>query len=118
MAKDITKYEKIIIDAAIPLFRELGYDNVSINSICKAAGIARSTFYLTFSGKKDIISKTLANVYLERDTVFEEFICAANDFERIWMLFDRYLQIAIRFGPILFRLAFQIGASGRDRYYG
>ncbi len=91
--------KKRITEHAVRLFRERGYENVSVNDICKAAGIARSTFYLTFSGKKDIIEKMLADVRLNRDEIFSEFISAKNDFERMWILCCRYLAVAETNGP-------------------
>lgn len=91
--------KKQITEHAVKLFRERGYENVSVNDICKAAGIARSTFYLTFSGKKNIIDKMLADVRLNRDEFFGDFILAGNDFERMWLLCCRYLSVAESNGP-------------------
>lgn len=96
-----TKFVKTIISAAIKLFKDKGYENVSVNDICKEAGIARSTFYLTFAGKKEIIDKILSDVRLDRDEFFGDFIVAENDFERMWILCNRYLTVAINFGPKL-----------------
>lgn len=105
MAENLKKH---ITEQAVKLFRERGYENVSVNDICKASGIARSTFYLTFSGKKDIIDKMLSDVRLNRDEFFGEFIAAKNDFERMWILCCRYLAVAESNGPevtgALFRL--------------
>lgn len=96
-----TKFTKTIISAAVKLFKEKGYENVSVNDICKEAGIARSTFYLTFAGKKEIIDKIISDVRLDREDFFGDFIIAENDFERMWILCNRYLTIAISFGPKL-----------------
>ncbi len=100
--------KKHITEQAVKLFRERGYENTSVNDICKASGIARSTFYLTFSGKKDIIDKMLSDVRLNRDEFFGDFIAAKNDFERMWILCCRYLAVAESSGPevtgALFRL--------------
>lgn len=99
MAETGTKHAKLIIDAAVKLFRERGYENVSVNDICKETGIARSTFYLTFAGKKEIIDKILSDVRLDREDFFGDFIAAENDFERMWILCCRYLAVALSFGP-------------------
>lgn len=99
MADTAKRQIKHITDAAVALFRKNGYENVSVNDICKAAGIARSTFYLTFSGKKDIIERMLEDVRQNRDEIFMEFISAENDFERMWLFCCRYLDIAESTGP-------------------
>ncbi len=89
MAEANKKNTKQIIDAAVKLF----------NDICKQTGIARSTFYLTFASKKEIIDKILSDVRLDRDDFFGDFIAAENDFERMWILCCRYLAVTINFGP-------------------
>lgn len=108
MADTTTKHAKSITEAAVRLFREHGYENVSVNDICKEAGIARSTFYLNFAGKKEIIDRILSDVRLDREDFFGDFIIAENDFERMWILCCRYLAVAEKFGPevtgTLFRL--------------
>lgn len=44
-----------IIDQAISLFKEKGYDKVSIDEITKSVGIAKGTFYNFYTSKKDIL---------------------------------------------------------------
>ena len=44
-----------ILDTAIMLFRQNGYDSVSMEQITKTVGIAKGTFYNFFSSKKEII---------------------------------------------------------------
>lgn len=112
MAEACTKHQKLIIDAAVRLFRESGYEKVSVNDICKKAGIARSTFYLNFAGKKEIIHKILSDARLERDEFFGDFVAAPNDFERMWILCDRYLTVAISFGHELTGALFRLELMG------
>lgn len=108
MTESSQKNIRAVTETAIRLFRERGYENVSVNDICKAAGIARSTFYLSFAGKKEIIDRILSDVNLDRSEFFGDFIAAPNDFERMWILCCRYLAVAESFGPevtgTLFRL--------------
>lgn len=49
------KTQKAIVEAAITLFNENGYENTSIEQIAKAAGIGKGTVYGYFETKKDII---------------------------------------------------------------
>jgi len=44
-----------ILDVAYALFREKGYDNVSIEEITNLVGIAKGTLYNFFSSKRDIL---------------------------------------------------------------
>ena len=108
MSEASTKSQKCIIESAIRLFKEKGYEAVSVNDICKTANIARSTFYLNFAGKKDIIVMILNDVRYDRDDFFGDFVAAANDFERMWILCNRYLTVAINFGPELTGALFRL----------
>ena len=49
------KTKKAILEAAISLFSENGYDNTSIENIAKIAGVGKGTVYGYFQTKKDII---------------------------------------------------------------
>lgn len=112
MTESSSKQQKIIIDAAVELFKKYGYEKVSVNDICKSAGVARSTFYVNFAGKKEIIHKILQNARVDKDEYFGEFIAAENDFERMWILCNRFLTIAINFGPELSGALFRLELLG------
>jgi AcrR family transcriptional regulator len=51
--KKITK--KAILQAAVKLFGENGYENTSIEQLAKTAGIGKGTVYSYFSTKRDIL---------------------------------------------------------------
>ena len=52
MSERNTRLADTITQAAVALFHERGFDEVAVNDICREAGIARSSFYRIFSGKK------------------------------------------------------------------
>ncbi|MFR0795375.1 MAG: TetR/AcrR family transcriptional regulator [Oscillospiraceae bacterium] len=83
-----------------PLKRD-GYNNVTVNDICKACGISRSVFYSSFNGKRSILEYMVEKPQHNDDKSFMKFAHADNDFERIWQLFDRFITIAYDFGPEL-----------------
>ncbi len=49
------KTKKTIMDNALRLFREKGYDFVSVEEITRASGISKGSFYTYFKTKSDII---------------------------------------------------------------
>ena len=53
MAKDT---KQIIIDMAFTLFKENGYDATTINDICDACQITKTTFYRYLDSKEDILT--------------------------------------------------------------
>lgn len=51
-----------ILDVASMLFRDKGFDAVSVAEVMKAAGLTHGGFYGHFSSKDDLIAQTLAHV--------------------------------------------------------
>ena len=102
MSLEHSKNTQKIVDAAIELFKSNGYHDVSVSDICQKAGINRSSFYSIFSNKLEIIQYVVNSV---KDDIakssMDELFMADNDFERMWTLCDRYMQVALRYGPEL-----------------
>ena len=96
-----SKNTEAIVNSALELFKRNGYVNVSVSDICRAASVPRSSFYSIFAGKEEIITYLLRNLKDDYQSVFSEFLNAKNDLDRIWLLYDRYLTLAMEFGPDL-----------------
>ena len=90
-----------IINAALTLFKEKGYANVSVSDISRAAGIPRSSFYSLFASKDDVIIYVLDGLKGDYQDILAQLASAKSDLERIWMIYDRYLQLTMDFGPDL-----------------
>ena len=61
--------------------------------------MVRSTFYRMFSGKKEIITYLMENTDTNQIVKLEDLLMAANDWERMWLIGDRYLHLAMDLGP-------------------
>lgn len=103
MAHTHSKNTEQIVNTAVALFKRKGYYNVSINEICKEAGIGRSSFYAVFPGKKDIINYLLSVHEQNINGVLQDFVTAKNDFERMWSLCERSLLLVESLGPALMK---------------
>ena len=79
-------------------FRRKGYEDTSVNDICKEADIARSTFYRAFSSKKDVIRYRFEHTDANQIVSIEELLAAQNDFERMWVIGDRYIFLCSELG--------------------
>lgn len=95
------KVKENIAKCAIELFKSEGYDSVSVNEICEKANVSRSVFYTMFKGKWGILDYVVSKPRQNDDEGFRRFADAENDFERIWQLFERFIFIALDFGPKL-----------------
>lgn len=113
-----TQHTERIVSAAVELFKAKGFDQVSISEISKAAGFSRSVFYASFSSKAQIIEYLLDQALQDQNPSFGAFIEAPNDFERMWILCDRYLSVALRLGPKLFKTLLQLDLDGKIDIYG
>lgn len=112
MAFAITKHTDHILETAIRLFRRDGYEKVSVNEICQEAGISRSSFYCAFSAKRDIIQCLITRAQADQALTLEHFVHADNDFERMWVLCDRYLELAKELGPELMGTLMRLELAG------
>ena len=112
MAEINSKLADAITAAAIKLFREKGFDAVSVNDISQEAGIARSSFYRVFSNKKEIIRYVLENTPSRSIVGIGDIVSAENDFERMWRIGDRYICIVLEFGPKLIGTLLRMELAG------
>ena len=121
MSAASSKNTTAIVDAALELFKTAGYSNVSVSDICRAADVPRSSFYSIFAGKDEIVLYMMRNLKEDYQSVFAQLLEAKNDLDRIWMLYDRYLTLAVDFGPeltgTLFALELQKPAGLFDLFY-
>lgn len=108
MSSETSKNTAKIVDAAMTLFQQAGYEAVSVREICEKAGVSRSSFYTVFSGKADILAYRLRSVKQDFEKSLPNFIREPNDFERIWFLTDAFLKEAENIGPELTRAIFLI----------
>ncbi len=98
------KYEKnadILTRTASELFKKFGYDNVTVSQICRAADIARSSFYSIFKDKDDLVICMFTMQLTHSEPLMTAFVMQENDFERLWLLYNYYIDLAIRMGPAL-----------------
>lgn len=67
-----------ILDAASRLFRDKGFDSVSVAEVMNAAGLTHGGFYGHFSSKDDLIAQTFAHILkVDPDSKFD--LCAYID---------------------------------------
>lgn len=96
-----SKNTESIVSSALALFKKEGYINVTVSDICREAGVPRSSFYSIFAGKDEIITHLVRSLKDDYQSAFRDLMGAENDLDRIWMLYDRYLGLAMDFGPDL-----------------
>ena len=69
--------------AAKRLFAQKGYDGVTVDEICQAAGLSKNGFYACFSSKHDIIVRQIREIDEEQMKLFEALPPEASSVERL-----------------------------------
>ena len=82
-----------IATLAMRLFKEDGFENVSIVQICKLAKINRNTFYRYFNSKDTIISEYFNLSFNSQSDIFQKVIAEQNDWNRYLKLVEMHLNL-------------------------
>lgn len=69
----VAKKEKIF-NSAKSLFRKNGFENVSVDSIVEAAGVAKGSFYVYFDSKDSIIAAFINDYVKEVDADYKTYL--------------------------------------------
>lgn len=100
-----------IMDSAIKLFQQYGFESVTIDAIVKAAGFSRGTFYKLFVSKEDIVISYMAHW----NQLYEEYYHQELEHsqhsapEQIRRLAEYILEVSTRGGQAFQRIAIASG---------
>lgn len=80
-------------EKAIELFREKGYENVSVGMICDACGVSSGSFYHHFSSKDELISHYLnAEAAHHLSLTIIDIVDIEDPKERLWAVLEDITQ--------------------------
>ncbi|MDR2079299.1 MAG: TetR/AcrR family transcriptional regulator [Treponema sp.] len=96
-----------IIKKAVELFKAEGYDQVSIDRLCKACGITKGTFYYHFSAKDEIIFHYYDELSSKLMDVMPRVVQQASYKDKLWVFIEYWIDNTISLGPGLLK-AFMI----------
>ncbi len=81
---------KKIYDTALKLFYKKGYDKVTVDDICEAAGVSKGAFYDHFKSKDQVI----IDLFLMADQIYDEY--ADRELDRQKCVMDKLLLLGRR----------------------
>lgn len=100
--KNNTGTKMRIVENAIELFKERGYEDVTVSDICAVTGLTRGAFYYHFDTKAEVLD----NYFLSTDSLAMEGIIpliGSNDYlEQFYHVFNIYLDHNMAAGPEVF----------------
>ncbi len=97
-SKSLSTQRSDIIESAIHLFREKGYEAVTIADVIKAAGIGKSTFYRHFLNKKEVFLACIETILLKESASLG--ISGLDDEKDILKVFDKYSELFYSASPL------------------
>jgi len=89
---------KKIIDATLELINEKGFNQFTVQDICKKAYIARSTFYYQFHSLEDVLTHCFNSEYVVDDKVVERIHNLDNPLDKLFYYHINWLNQIIKLG--------------------
>jgi len=87
-----------IFRIASKLFKEKGYNKVTVNDICAACEITKPTFYYHLKSKQDIILHYYDHVIENLTSVLIQMLDTSSHWEQIILLFDSLIENFVELG--------------------
>ena len=107
-----------IVDAAIELFKNNPYDQITVKDICDFAGVTRNSFYYYFESKEivfDAIGDWCSHTAKNR---LPEVLSSRNTYQQVWEIFRLYLETQLELGPeIMNHVCASRTMKGRSDYF-
>jgi AcrR family transcriptional regulator len=106
-----------IIKQALYLFKEHGFNNVSINAVCKACGITKGTFYYHFNSKEDLLDGFYSLLTEQSSTEALELLKSSSVIEQLWRTFENLIKAIVDLGPNLLKQFLKIELERRNAFF-
>lgn len=88
----ISDTRKNIIDSAFKLIKEHGFQKVTINQICKEAGITKSTFFYYFPSKNALLEDFTTEIGHIAEREFPSILLQDTYLKQFWGIFKIYFE--------------------------
>lgn len=97
------KTQERIRECALSLFKEKGYDNVTVVQICEAAGITKRTFYYHFDSKEQLLSGITEYLGVKAEQLLASLASQQTNVGTLWALMSTYSINSANYGPGIVR---------------
>lgn len=106
---------KLIMEKAVELFKEKGYENTSVMDICKACSITKGTFYYHFPNKDEITFEFYERIYRDFSDIIVDLVMVSNAKEQLWKVYEFIIDRTIALTPkVLYALLMSDIQKGFD----
>ena len=107
-----------ILNESMKLFKEKGYTEVSVEDICAAAGITRSTFYYHYKTKAAILDSVYVDYRSERsERQLATILLSENKWEQFWWVCEDSIDLTQSIGWELETMLFAVSFTEHRRIF-
>lgn len=93
MSRQNTSVAKVeLMECAVKLFQEYGYNKVSIRQICNTCGISKTTFYFHYKSKEELVLDFFNRVDIGIEKNIAVVFEGETSVKQLWNLTTLYLQ--------------------------
>jgi AcrR family transcriptional regulator len=101
---------------ALRLFSKEGFDRVTVDEICKKAGVSKGAFYVYFKTKEQVIEDLFSKIDETYDVyVANELASISDPVERLWLLGRKALDYSTRMGVDVLQVSYRARLTFRKR---
>ena len=116
-----TSAKIILFNKAVELFRKHGYDNVTIQQICRESNVTRNAFYYYFDSKEELFSSYFENMPNFTQSLLANVLALPNDWEKLWYIVEAHMKVAENEGFSFCRAFLKVNMDGHGdllaKYY-
>lgn len=94
-----TKIE--MMNKAIQLFKEQGFEKTSVNQICEACNVTKGSFYNYYKSKTDILLDFYNVIMADYSIVMASLIGVDSYKEQLWKVLEYSIEATVKLGPDL-----------------
>lgn len=95
-----------VLECAIELFKESGYENVTIKNICEKSEIAKSTFYYHYQTKEDLIKDFFKSIDINVEQMMQVLLADDDCLEQMWKIIELYYKRLLDAGVEITRMVY------------
>jgi AcrR family transcriptional regulator len=97
-----------IYKTALGLFRKKGFDVVTVDEICKKAGVSKGTFYVYYKSKEQVIY----DLFLTHDKLYNDFVASelasvTDPMEKLLLLGNKALAYTMDWGIDIMQITYR-----------
>lgn len=109
---------KRIFEAAVTLFEQKGYENVTVDDICAAVGMSKGAFYTHFRSKDQVLLEEFVKIDEHYGKLLEEVSEIDDGIARLSRFWTSSLEYVERMGVKAVKVVFhaEIGPSRKEPY--